>query len=521
MVHSAKRSIVKKTIEIGASTFLSRMLALAREIFQARLLGVGIISDAFIAAYKFPNFLRKIFAEGALTGAFVPTIVSIVKRDGKKSASDLMTLSFIVFEGILFFICLLVLWKPYWALKIMVWGFSEDQIAYAIPFLRILILFILFVSSSALLTGALQAVHHFLIPALSSVVLNIFYLAGLLGCLWYGWSLNVLCMFIVAGSAVSFLLHVFVYFKYHFTIGTVTPQAWYSFRHLIKKFIPSLFGMSIEEINMFIGSTIASFLPKGSYTLIYYGARFMGIPLGVFAVAFSSILLPHFTRVGMYAPRRLSFYLLEASKLVLWVTIPATLLMSMIGDKIYLTLFVSDKFPITRVPEATSIFIAYMLGLFFYSLNKILLNLYYSMHDTRVPMVTSMISVAVDISMSLTLVGFFQGTGIALANTIAGMAQTIVLLYALHRRHNFTLYTQYFLEFAWRYVVQLALVIPLFYGIYRGVSAGLFAVVQPGTALFLTDKIGLWFWLIPLLAGVFAVLYVTRKTFGLRLHFLD
>ena len=336
---SVKRSIIKKTIEFGAPTFLSRMFGLVREVLQARIIGVGIVSDAFIAAFKIPNSLRKIFAEGALTGAFVPTVVSLLKKDGRKSINDLMTLSFLVFEGVLLALCLFIFWQPYATIKLIAWGFSHEQISYAVPFLRVLVSFILFISSSALLSGALQAMHHFLVPACAPVLLNLFFIAGLLVCKWFNVSLMYLCGFIVAGSAASFLLHLFVYFKYHFSFGSINKDAWKNFKVLVRKFIPSMVGMSIVEVNLFLDSTVSSFLSKGSYTLLYYGARLMGIPLGVFAVAFSSILLPHFSRVVLYAPKRLGFYLLESAKLVFWVTVPAALMMTVLARKIFCNSF--------------------------------------------------------------------------------------------------------------------------------------------------------------------------------------
>lgn len=518
---SVKRSILKKTIEFGAPTFLSRMLALVREVLQARVLGVGIVSDAFLAAFKIPSSLRKIFAEGALTGALVPTIVSLLKQDGKKSVDDLMTLSFIVFEGTLLALCLLIFWQPYATIKLIAWGFSQEQISYAVPFLRILIAFILFISSSALLGGALQAVHHFFIPAFAPVLLNVFFIAGLLICRWFNASLMYLCIFIVLGSAASFLMHLYVYFRYHFSFGTINAQAKRNFNLLIRKFIPSMIGMSVVEINLFLDSTVASFLSKGSYTLLYYGSRLMGIPLGVFAVAFSSILLPHFSRVVLYAPKRIAFYLLESAKFVFWVTVPAAILMTFFAQKIFITLFVSDKFPISRIPEASYILISLLIGLFFFSINKILLNIYYAMHDTKVPMYTSGISAAFNLSANLILMQNFGTVGIAFATTLSGILQTIMLLWYLQKKYDFTIYMRFFVQFVWRYLVQLALLLPIFYLIHRLLSHYIQNNVTGWWLNFLINRVGFWIWTLPIMGFVFIALYATRKFFKLRMHFLD
>lgn len=516
---STKNSILKKTIQFGASTFISRMLGLLREILQARLLGVNAESDAFVAAFKIPNSLRKIFAEGALTGAFVPTIVSILKRDGRKSVNDLMTASFIVFEGILLTLCLFIFFFPYITVKLIVWGFSPEKIAYAVPFLRILIAFILFISSSALLSCALQAVNRFFIPAFAPVILNIFFIAGVLVCLWTGVSLNYLCGFIIAGSVAAFFMHLLAYFRANFSFGSLNQQAWHNFRGLITKFLPSMFGMSVVEINLFVDSTLASFLHTGAYTLLYLGSRLMQIPLGVFGVAFSSILLPHFSHVGTYAPKRLGFYILEAAKLVLWVTIPAAIFMMFFANKIFLTLFVTPKFPVTRVPEASYILIAALIGLFFFSLNKILLNIFYSLHDTHAPTITSIIFTLFNISASLILMRTLGAAGLALATSLAGLMQTLSLIYYLHTKYKFQLHEKYFFDFAWRYGLQLAVVMPIFWLIhhYLGKFISLFL---PNLSLFLLAKTGFWLWTLPLMACVFIVLYFTRKLFGLRTHFL-
>ncbi len=518
---SVKSSILKKTVEYGLPTFLSRMLGLVREIIQARVIGVGILSDAFIAAFKIPNSLRKIFAEGALTGALVPTVVSLLKRDGRKSVNDLMTLSFIVFEGTLLLLCMIIFWKPYATIKLIAWGFSHEQIVYAVPFLRILVSFILFISSSALLSGALQAVNHFLVPAFAPVLLNIFFIAGLLVCKQFNVSLMYLCWFIVAGSAASFLLHLYIYFRYHFSFGVINKNACINFKSLIRKFIPSMIGMSIVEVNLFLDSTVASFLSKGSYTLLYYGSRLMGIPLGVFAVAFSAILLPHFSRVVLYAPKRLSFYLLEAAKLVFWVTVPAAIMMSFFAQKIFITLFVSDKFPVARVTESSYILIALLIGLFFFSINKILLNIYYAYHDTRVPMLTSGISAAFNLIANLILMKGFGTIGIAFATTLAGILQAVLLLYYLNKRYFFVVFLNYFVQFIWRYLLQLFLVLPVSYILYKSISCYIQLHVSGWILHFLINRVGFWLWVFPIIIITFALLYGTRRFFKLRMHFLD
>ncbi len=214
-----KREIMASIVQVGSSTLLSRLLGLVREILMAKYLGVGIISDAFITAFKIHNSLRKIFAEGALSAAFIPTFVSLVQQDKKEQINRLMTLSFLFIQGSLIAICLLMFWKadmvmriimPGWyvypeyqvtsyigipfldgiiSIVIALWsGLGEPavQVVFAIRYLRILLAFIVFVSSSALLVGALQAMNHFFVPAFAPVLLNIVFIGALSICLSFG-----------------------------------------------------------------------------------------------------------------------------------------------------------------------------------------------------------------------------------------------------------------------------------------------------------------------------------------------
>src|SRR5258708_10735980 len=162
----SQKTILKKTIQVGSSTLLSRFFGIVREILMVRYLGAGGLSDAFLTAYKFPNSLRKIFAEGALSAAFIPTVVQTLKHGDKNAIAGLMSLAFLVFEGTVLALCALIMKHAEQVIGFIAPGFSEQQIIQTIPMVHILMPFIFFISSSALLAGALQAVGHFFIPAI-------------------------------------------------------------------------------------------------------------------------------------------------------------------------------------------------------------------------------------------------------------------------------------------------------------------------------------------------------------------
>jgi putative peptidoglycan lipid II flippase len=275
------------------------------------------------------------------------------------------------------------------------------------------------------------------------------------------------------------------------------------------------------EISLFVDTIFASYLPEGSISLIYYANRFMGIPLGVFAVTLSTILLPHFSRISTYAPKRLNFYLLESAKLVFWVTIPCTLVTILLADKIFITLFLSNSFSAAQAHEAGSILIAFMIGLFFFAFNKILLNVFYALHETKVPTIISIIATVINIGLNIVLINPLRGMGLALATTLAGIIQTFLLLYFLRTRFGFHGYIHQWGVFLVRYGMQLSIVVVGFLALYAGITGSIQTWLPAPIAQFFLNKIGFWLWVGPLCLIAGLVLYFYRRLFGVRLYFLD
>jgi len=516
-----KQSIKQKTIQVGGATLISRFLGFIRESLLARYLPFGLVSDSFLTAFKIPNSLRKIFAEGALSAAFIPTIVSIVKNDNKQQANSLMSLAFLIFEGFLLIFCIVVFFFSDFVISFTTPGFSQEKIALTSPLLKILIFFILFLSSSALLTGSLQAVSHFFVPAFAPVLLNLVFISALIFGIIYNLPIKVLCYAILIGGFLQFALHIGMYFRLGFRFGKIDKQAWINFKKVMVIFLPIFFSMSIMEINFFIDENLASYLPDGSISLIHYAWRFMGIPLGVFAAALSTVLLPHFAQIRKYAPKRLSYYLFESTKLIIWVIVPATILMSYFADKIFMTLFMSKNFPIARVAEAQSIFIIFLSGLLFFSLNKILLNIYYSMSDSKIPMIISIFATAMNYILIKLLMPYFSTRGVAIATTLSlGLIQTSLFFLFLFKKYNFTIYPKQFAKFIYKYLVQLSFSIILFFISYFALY-NLISRLPQNLSTFFIDKIGFWLWVSPLCSLLFLFLYLTKKAFGVKLYFLD
>jgi len=546
-----KQSIIRKTVEVGGSTMASRMLGLVREVLMANYLGAGPVAEAFITAFKIPNSLRKIFAEGALSVSFIPTFVKIVKTDEKDQVNKLMTLALLLFEGALLVLCLLVIWKAETVIRLIAPGWYQlpvvpsegvtgityfdavfdrvatffadgqpiEQVAYAVTFLRILMGFILFLSTSALLAGALQAVNHFFVPAFSPVLLNIAFISGLFVCISFGLPPVYLCLFIMAGGLIQLIMHMATYWQLGFSLKWFDERTWQIFKEVWAKFLPCLFSMSVMELYLFIDTSLGSYLP-GSIPLIYYANRFMQIPLGVIATALSTILLPHFARIGTYAPKRLGFYLLESAKLIFWVMIPVSLMMGFVSEKIFHTLFLSKKFTLLQVQETGVVLIAFLYGLCFFSLNKILLSMFYALHETKIPMYVSLVALAVNFGFSYSFMSVWGAYGIALATTISAIVQTLLFVSLLRYRFAFVFYFKAFAEFIVRFGLQIVGLTVLFGALYW-LSLQAIGLLPAAVGYFLLFKLGFWLWFVPLASIIFLAMFKTRKLFGIHLYFLS
>ena len=517
---SPHKNILKKTIQVGSSTLLSRFFGILREVLMVRYLGVSGLSDAFLTAFKIPNSLRKIFAEGALSAAFIPTIVSSMQHENKDAVSGLMTLSFIGFEGIVVALCIFTMIYAHNVIQFIVPGFSPEQVAATIPMLRILMPFIFFVSSSALLGGALQANGHFFVPAIAPVLVNIIFIAGICIALAFNLPVTYLCWFILFAGLMHLALHLYMYFKSHFFFGNITPKDRTLFIRIMGKFLLCLPTAGLMEFALFIDTSFASFLPAGSISLLYYANRFVGIPLGVFAAAFSTILLPHFSRTHMSNPKRLHFYLLESTKFIFWVTIPVMLLMAFFSREIFSTIFLSKNFTQLQVEQAGAIFLAFLAGLFFLSLNKILLNIFYAMHVAWIPAVVALSATCINILLNMFFIERFQAVGLAMATTLAAMVQTFSFLIILRKQYQFRLYIMPFMIFATRYCIQLLLIGSLFVISYYTCAYAITAYLPVELSIFLMIKMGLWFWVGPLAIIFLILVYYGKKLFNIHLYFL-
>jgi len=522
------RSILKQSSKIGAFALVSRCIAFLREILLIRFLSVGEISDIFYTAFRIPNTMRKIFAEGALSSVLVPALINAQHKDGKRGLSRLTTLSFVVIEAFVLALCVIVFFQAPWFIAKISPGFPAEKAAQASDLLKILISFILFFSSSAVFASALQAQHKFFIPAIAPSISNVLYVSAILTCLHWNLSIDSFCYLMIASSVLFFLTHIVAYWYEGFYLQSANEETWKQFKKILIQFLPCFFSVGILEINHFINTAFASYLPSGSLTLLRYAYQFINIPIGIITASLVTVLLPHFSKLHLESPKELASHLIEAIKFIIWSTLPICFLLGFFSKEIFHTLFFGDPAAIAKIETVQSIFLAFLIGLLFFSLNKVLLSVLYALQLTIVPMQSTLMSISINIVLNQYLMEYYGAAGIAFASSVAAIAQTIFFVAFLHMYLKLTWPIADCIDFFIKNITQLIICCLIFWIMYTGCYKAIESLHFSWDLYFLTatpkfflQSIGIWIWASPLIGIFLGLLHITRKAFGIKLSYFD
>ncbi len=515
-----KRStLLSHVIQLGSGGLMSRFLGLVRRILLARFLGVSAAADAFHLAFTIPNTLRRLFAEGSFNAALTPTLVTLLKKEGSNQADALITLTFLITQSLLCILCILLSFKASMVVKLSVPGFAHESLDMAAHLTSIMVFFALFVSANALFTSALQAVHKFFIAAHSQSIMNMLFIGQLALGIRYNLSPILLAYATLANGFIIALIHIAAY--NHAGLSFVLPNrhTFHLLREVGKKFFPCLLTLGSTEITLFIDRIMVSYLPVGSLSLLDYAWSLTAVPLGLLMSNFATVLLPHLSSISTYAPKRLAFYLLEASKLILWVTLPLSALMIGFADPIFQTLFSTTDLGLQWASQAAAIFIPFASALFFFSINKLLVSICHALHDTARPTAISFACACITTILNVIFMRTYAIVGIAMANALAEVIKTILLLVIIVHAHGIKLYVAQFLKTALFCCIQLALLSVPFVIIHKALFDA-FKMHIPTHALFFLHGWGFWIWTGPLCGMLLLALYCTYRRFGIKLYLL-
>jgi putative peptidoglycan lipid II flippase len=427
-------------------TLISRVLGLLRDVVIAAVFPVGAATDAFFVAFRIPNLLRRLFAEGAFSLAFVPVLAELKAREDRTGLRDLIdhvagTLSLVLFGitvvGMLAAPLLITLFAP---------GFLEDAGRHelASAMLRITFPYILFISLTAFAGGILNTYGRFAVPAFTPVLLNL----ALIGCaLWLSPRLEEPVTALAWGVLIAGVAQLAFQVPFLFRLGLLPrprlKRAHEGVRRILRLMTPALFGSSVAQLNLLINTIIASFLTVGSVSWLYFSDRFVELPLALLGVALGTVILPRLSQEHTRASAEAFNTTLDwALRLSIVVAMPAMLGLMVLAGPILATVINHGSFTAYDVEMASLSLATYALGLPAFVLVKILAPGFYSRQDTATPVKIGIAAVAANLVFNamivLPWVHFgLKGphAGLALATALAGYVNA-GLLYLHLRRHG-------------------------------------------------------------------------------------
>ena len=429
------RSLLKSTGVVGASTLASRAAGFVRDVVIAQGFGASAGADAFFVAFRLPNFLRRLFAEGAFAQAFVPVLSEYQAQREIGEVRDLVShvagaligvLAVVTVAGVVAAPVLVAVFAP---------GFLSDPAKYAlaVEMVRITFPYVLFISLVAFAGGILNTYGRFAIPAVTPVLLNLCLIGA---ALWLAPVLDVPVVALAWGVLAAGFVQLAFQFPALAALGMlVRPRlrrAHEGVSRVISLIVPAVFGVSVSQINLLVDTVIASFLVTGSVSWLYFSDRMVEFPLGVFGIALATVILPHLSRQhATVSPESFSDTLDWALRLVVLVATPAALGLGMLAAPILTTLFQYGQFSAHDVDMAARSLLAFAFGLLGFVAIKVLAAGYFSRQDTRTPVRIGIVAMLSNIVFNLALVVPLAHAGLALATTLSALLNAGLLLRGL------------------------------------------------------------------------------------------
>lgn len=435
-VHS--RVIAKNAAIVGGATLLSRILGFVRDVIVAYALGAGPLADAFFVAFRVPNLLRRLFAEGSLTMAFVPVFTRVEREDGKEEAHVMARSIWVWLLLILGVVTALALVFAEPLTTIIAPGFKSDPEIFAstVGLVRICFPYIILVSGMALCMGILNAKGHFLAPALGPCALNVVLIVSALLGVWMDFSVpHALAWGVLVAGVVQWWMQQPPLAKLGFSWRGRLHMAHPGVRRTGRLMLPTVFGAAVYQINIVIGTVLASFLAAGSISYLYYADRLVQFPLGVFGVAVSTAALPSLSALAATGKMDEFGDTLRASlRLTMFISLPATAGLIALAGPLVTVLFGRGEFTPQAATATAWALIGYGAGLPAFALVRPLVSAYYALEDTRTPVIVATFCLLIYVAVGLALMGPLDHVGLALATTVSSWANAFFLALLLRRR---------------------------------------------------------------------------------------
>lgn len=433
----ARAGLLRSGMVVSVMTMLSRVLGLVRDVVIAALLGAGSGADAFFVAFKIPNFLRRLFAEGAFNQAFVPVLSEYATRRTREEVRELLDAVAGSLTVVLALITALAMLAAPWLVWVFAPGFGRDptKLALTADMLRLTFPYLLLISLTAFSGSVLNTWNRFAVPAFTPVLLNL----SLIGAaLLLTPLMEEPAMALAWGVLIAGVAQLAFQAPFLARLGLL-PKPWPSFAHegvrrVLRLMAPALFGVSVSQINLLLDTVLASLLAAGSVSWLYYSDRLVELPLGVFGIAIGTVILPALSkRHAEQSAEHFAKMLDWALRAVLLLGLPAALALGVLAEPLLITLFHYGAMTDHDIAMAAMSLRAYALGLVAFMLIKVLAPGFFARQDTKTPVKIGIIAMVANMVFNLMLIWPLAHAGLALATALSAFLNAGLLARGLRR----------------------------------------------------------------------------------------
>lgn len=430
--------LLRSSAVVGLMTMLSRVLGLARDVVVASYFGASGSADAFFVAFKIPNFLRRLFAEGAFAQAFVPVLSEYRTQRDLASVQQLVNRVAGTLGSILIAITVLAVIAAPMLTAMFAPGFylsDSPKFELAAEMLRITFPYLLLISMTAFAGAVLNSYERFAIPAFTPVLLNV----SLIGsAVFLSPLFDPPVLALAWGVMIAGVLQFIFQLPFMARLRLLPKPVWgwndEGVQRILKLMVPALFGVSVTQINLLLDTVLASFLQTGSVSWLYYSDRLVELPLGVFGIAIATVILPSLSRKHTnQSTDGFSSTLNWAMQMVLLIGLPAAVALFLLAEPMIITLFHYGALTDRDVMMAAMSLRAYACGLVAFMLIKVLATGYFSRQDTKTPVKIGIQAAIANMAFNLALIGPLQHVGLAAATALSAFMNAGMLWYGLRK----------------------------------------------------------------------------------------
>lgn len=434
---SSDVQVTKAAGIVGTCTTVTRFLGFLRDMVIASAFGTTMAADAYYVAFRIPNTLRRLVGEGALTVAFIPVFVEERQRHEQAAWALANAVTTFLSLLLLVFTFLGIVFAPL-VVRLIAPGFyaTPEKFELTVYLSRLTFPYIFFISLGALAMGILNSLRHFLSPALAPMMLNLSLIASVFVlCPRLTPPATGLAIGVLLGGVLQLLFQLPALFRRGFRYRINFDYHNPAVRKIGILLLPALFGLAVHQVSVFANTLLASFLPEGSVSYLYYAYRLVEFPLGIFGMAIATAVLPTMsTQSAKGEFEQLAGTLSFALRLMFFIMIPAMVGLIVLRVPIITLLFQRGEFTPEATQKTAQALLYYTLGLSAIAGVRIIVPVFYAMKDTLTPVKCGALSVVLNIGCSLLLMGPLQHSGLALATSVSSFFNLGLLVWLLRRR---------------------------------------------------------------------------------------